>query len=51
MSEEQGERFYQDIKCMEKQYQGSWNVNMLADYCWELQRATKPWLLNLDKIC
>jgi len=38
MSEEQGERFHQDIKTMEHRYQGRWKVNMMADYCWCLQR-------------
>lgn len=38
LSEEQGERFHQDIKEMERRYQGRWNVNMLADYCWNLKR-------------
>ena len=37
-SEEQGERFHQDIKDFEKRYQGRWNKNMLADYCWMLKR-------------
>jgi hypothetical protein len=37
-SEEQGERFHQDISEMESRYQGLWNVNMMADYCWCLQR-------------
>lgn len=37
-SEEQGERFHQDIKVMEERYQGRWDVNMLADYCWCLKR-------------
>ena len=37
-SEEQRERFHQDIKEMERMYQGKWDVNMLADYCWTLQR-------------
>lgn len=39
-SEEQGERFHQDIKEMERRYQGFWDVNMLADYCWNLKRDT-----------
>lgn len=39
-SEEQGERFHQDIKIMETRYQGRWDVNMLADYCWMLKRET-----------
>jgi hypothetical protein len=34
VSEEQGERFHQDIRVMEERYQGRWDVNMLADYCW-----------------
>ena len=38
LSEEQGERFHQDIKTMEKRYQGRWNTNMMADYCWSLKR-------------
>ncbi|GBO22459.1 hypothetical protein AVEN_205941-1 [Araneus ventricosus] len=38
VSEEQGETFHQDIKEMERRYQGKWNVSMMADYCWMLQR-------------
>lgn len=38
VSEEQGKRFHQDIKEMERRYQGLWNINMLADYCWGLKR-------------
>lgn len=38
VSKEQGERFHQDIKEMERRYQGRWNVNMMADYCWVLKR-------------
>lgn len=38
VSEEQGERFHQDIKEMERRYQGRWNVNMIADYCWSIHR-------------
>lgn len=37
-SEEQGERFHQDIRTMEERYQGNWDINMLADYCWCLKR-------------
>jgi hypothetical protein len=36
LSEDQGERFHQDIKEMERRYQGRWDVSMLADYCWSL---------------
>ncbi|KAK5649680.1 hypothetical protein RI129_000709 [Pyrocoelia pectoralis] len=38
LSEEQGERFHQDIKTMEDRYQGRWGSHMMADYCWSLQR-------------
>ena len=31
-SEEQGERFHQDIKEMERRYQGFWDVNMKEDH-------------------
>ena len=37
-SEEQGERFHQDIKVMEERYQVRWDDNMMADYCWNLLR-------------
>jgi len=33
-----GERFNQDISSMEKRYQGKWNCDMLANYCWILAR-------------
>jgi hypothetical protein len=39
-SEEQGERFHQDMKTMEERYQGRWNTHMMADYCWTLQRES-----------
>ena len=38
VSEEQGERFHQDIKEMERRYQGRWDKNMMGDYCWMLHR-------------
>ena len=38
VSEEQGERFYQDISGMEVRYQGRWDATMLADYCWSIKR-------------
>ncbi len=44
VSEEQGERFHQDIKEMESRYQGKWNRHMMADYCWMLKRD--PNVLN-----
>ena len=39
-SEEQGERMHQDLREFEKIYQGVWGKNMLADYCWSLQRES-----------
>lgn len=41
-SDEQGERFHQDIKEMEIRYQGVWGINMMSDYCWNLKRDCKP---------
>lgn len=38
VSEQQGERFLQGIKEMERTYQGRLNVNMITDYCWMLKR-------------
>lgn len=40
-SEEQGERFHQDLKEIEGRYQGRWDENMMADYCWLLKRDTR----------
>jgi hypothetical protein len=40
-SKEQSERFHQDIKEVEKRYQGRWNEHMMADYCWMLERDCK----------
>ena len=36
VSEEQGERFHQNIRMMEERYQGRWDSHMMADYCWTL---------------
>jgi len=36
-SEEYGERFYQNLKEMERRYDGRWDVNMMADYCWSVK--------------
>ena len=33
VSDEQDERFHQDIQAMEVRYQGFWNEGMMADYC------------------
>ncbi|CAG9785945.1 unnamed protein product [Diatraea saccharalis] len=42
LSEEQGERFHQDIRTMEERYQGYWNAHMMADYCWSIQNSSLP---------
>lgn len=36
-SEEQGERFHQDIRTIEERYQGHWDKHMMADYCWSIK--------------
>ncbi|XP_017466776.1 PREDICTED: uncharacterized protein LOC108359425 isoform X2 [Rhagoletis zephyria] len=36
-SEEQGERFHQDIMEFERRYQGQYNENMMGDYIWGLK--------------
>jgi len=41
LSEEQGERSHQDMKKIERRYQGYWDENMLSDYYWTLKRETK----------
>lgn len=38
MSDEQGERFHQDIKEIKTRYQRRWDVVIMADYCWTLMR-------------
>ena len=32
-SDEQGERFHQDLKIMKDRYQGKWDTHMMAVYC------------------
>ena len=38
VTDEQGERFHQDLEIMEECYQGRWDVHMMADYCWSIKR-------------
>ena len=38
VSDEQRERFHQDISDMEVCYKGRWDATMLADYCWSIKR-------------
>ena len=40
-SEEQAEKFHQDIKTMEDRYQGIWDTHIMADCCWNLQRSCR----------
>ena len=40
ISDEHGERFHQDIKTMEKRYQGRWDASMMGDYVWNLLRES-----------
>ena len=37
-SDEQGERFHQDIVEFERRYKGKSIINMLGEYCWSLCR-------------
>lgn len=39
-SDEQGERFHQEISSMEKRFDGKSHISMIANYCWSLQRET-----------
>lgn len=41
LSDEQGERFHQEMLKLEKRYQGRWDPKMLGEYCWKLQRDKK----------
>ena len=38
VSDEQGERFHQDIQAMEERYKGVWNEGMMGNFCWMLYR-------------
>ena len=40
VSDEQGERFHQDILGMESRYQGRFDSSMMGDFCWFLQRES-----------
>lgn len=37
-SDEQGERFHQEILQMEKRFDGKSHIRMMANYCWSLKR-------------
>ena len=38
VSDEQGERFHQDIKEIKTRYQGRWDARMMEDYCLSIRR-------------
>ena len=38
VSDEQREKFHQDLMAVEERYQGRWDRHMLADYCSSIQR-------------
>ncbi|GBN19258.1 hypothetical protein AVEN_169971-1 [Araneus ventricosus] len=40
-SEDQSEKFHQDLRNIEGLYRGRWDVNILADCCWMLRRETE----------
>ena len=40
-SEEQGERFHEDVRSFEEQYKGQYNESMMGDYIWNLLRESK----------
>lgn len=40
MSDEQGERFHQEIFRIEQRYIGKNKISMLSNYCWSLKRDT-----------
>lgn len=39
-SDKHGERFHQQLKTMERRYQGFWDEAMMGDFCWFLIRET-----------
>lgn len=39
-SDQQGERFHQDLKAMEDRFGPNFNPEMLGEYCWQLLRDT-----------
>ncbi|KAJ8734609.1 hypothetical protein PYW08_013859 [Mythimna loreyi] len=40
MSDEQGERFHQDLRIFEERHQRFWDENMLGDYWWSIIKET-----------
>ena len=48
VSDEQGERFHQDLMAVEERYQGRWDRHMLADYC--LNAIVQQWCTSARAI-
>ena len=46
VSDEQGERFHQDIVAMETRYQGFGNESMMGDYRWMLYHENSDHVYN-----
>ncbi|GBM67403.1 hypothetical protein AVEN_233587-1 [Araneus ventricosus] len=42
-NEEQGARFHEDTRDIERRYQGRWDVSMLADHCWDTPAGNRRW--------
>jgi hypothetical protein len=38
LSDEHGERFYQDISIMQHRYKWKWSAAILGGYCWVMKR-------------
>lgn len=51
VSDEQGERFRQDIQLIERHYQGFRNCSMMADYCWMLYHNNPDTVYTRKIIC
>lgn len=46
VSDEQGERFHQDIAAMEERYKGKDSLSMIGNYLWSIARNIDPETLN-----
>ena len=51
VSDEQRERFHQDISVIEGRYQGRYDANMMGNFCWYLQRESKSLLYKRKAKC
>ncbi|KAI8119376.1 hypothetical protein CVS40_9273 [Lucilia cuprina] len=49
MSDEQGERFHQEILRIEQRYVGKSKASMLSNYCWSLKRDTNSDIYKKQK--